>query len=174
MSNQIIKRGVFLDPENYTNVNYDYVSKNVDFAIIKAFGKSNDESRNQLHKSQFSTAYTKASGNNIKTGIYYELDLKSDEVTSQKKIQDKIDSIVKYLCDNYLSGRKYAYPVYFGLTQSYLFQSNLSYIVNYLNEKLVIQKIIIWIFVSTTCHKPLKFFRIDITFSSIYDCYTSF
>lgn len=131
MSDQVIKRGIFLDPENDTNINYDYLSKNVDFAILKA------GSSKSAVMTRFAGAYKACIDNNIKVGIYSELILTSAQVSDKNKYEPEIRSSVEFLYKNYLSGRKFAYPIYIGLESSYLYQTNLSNIADYLNTQLV-------------------------------------
>ncbi len=113
MSNQVIKRGIFLDPMNDTNVNYDYLSKNVDFAILKT-----GNTKNTTYIKKFAAAYDACKSNNIPVGVYYDLELVKDNVKTKAQIQTNVANIAKYLINNYLSGRKFSYPIYVGLTNN--------------------------------------------------------
>lgn len=138
ISNQTIKRGVLLDPLACSNVNFDYVSKNVDFVILKAIGKTENTSRGG---ETFADVYKECHDvHKIKTGVYYELYLKPSELTSSRTIESSVAAIAKNLNSCNLSGRKFEYPIYVGLNESSYFSSSTYYyktIINSLNKELV-------------------------------------
>ncbi len=138
ISNQTIKRGILLDPLECSNINFDYVSKNVDFVILKAIGKAENISRGG---EIFSDVYNECHNtHNIKTGVYYELFLTSGDLSNTSNITKKVNSLVDNLNNYNLKGRKFEYPIYIGLNEmSYFVSSSYHYknIIKALNSRLV-------------------------------------
>lgn len=122
---QVIKRGILIDPENSSSYDFDYISKCVDFVILKARAEKEKSTSGAWN---FKKVYEICKAKKIKVGVYYECRTAVSDKTLDTTITDSVlaeaENLYKYNLYSKDPKRQFEYPIYIGLQKKEYFYKN--------------------------------------------------